>query len=185
MSSYFDDGFVDQEVGSGDRKQSVAFPTQDSSSNPFDDEPAPLPAPVAQNLMDETSGQHQVVDLNSGVSSMSMNHPVHHAISSFASSSARFDKILVGEPELQGGLLSKYHVYKIQTEPPSGPGVPRRYSHFDWLRECLVKSFPGVFVPPLPPKKLLGKGDDTFLAERRSDLEHFLNRIRLSPSFLF
>lgn len=31
---------------------------------------------------------------------------------------------------------------------------------FVWLRDLLCRIFPGVFIPPLPPKKILSSNDD-------------------------
>lgn len=94
---------------------------------------------------------------------------------------SKLESITVGEPELKGGRFDKYHVFRITTQPSTGAGVERRFTDFIWLRETLVKMYPGVFIPPLPPKKLLGlilgnKNDD-FLAERRSDIHRWLNRL--------
>ena len=33
--------------------------------------------------------------------------------------------------------------------------VHRRFSDFVWLRNTLAVRYPGVFVPPLPPKKTI------------------------------
>jgi len=45
-----------------------------------------------------------------------------------------------------------------------------------------MRMYPGVFVPPLPPKKMVGSLEESFVAERRVDLERFLNRIQQSPN---
>jgi hypothetical protein len=104
-------------------------------------------------------------------------------------------KIECTEPELRGGLI-KHTEYKI-----IAPGVAaaehvwRRYNvsplrdiieaihpsvsagqDFIWLRTSLEKTFPGLFIPPLPPKKALGNKGDSFVAERKEDLSRFLNR---------
>jgi len=75
--------------------------------------------------------------------------------------------------------LSKWHVYIIECDPPySGViNVARRYNDFKWLRSRLAIEFPGVFVPLLPPTKIMGRFEDEFVEERRYDLERFLQRI--------
>jgi len=90
---------------------------------------------------------------------------------------SKYGKIVVHEPELRGtNRFNRHHAYKI-TAPNSGVDhVFRRFKDFVWLYETLVRFFPGVFVPPLPPKKILGSLDNTVVAERRIDLERFLNR---------
>jgi len=87
--------------------------------------------------------------------------------------------IKVSDPELRGThILNKHHAYKI-TAPNSGVShVFRRYKDFDWLRSSLVRMYPGMFVPPLPPKKMMGSLEESFVAERRVDLERFLNRVQ-------
>jgi len=88
-------------------------------------------------------------------------------------------QVFVHEPEERGSFLNKYHVYKVTHSPtlPSVEGhVHRRFSEFEWLRSHLVRTFPGLFVPPLPPKKITGK-DTEFLLERRNDLANFMNRL--------
>jgi len=93
------------------------------------------------------------------------------------SKQSKYGKISVHEPELRGtNRFNRYHAYKI-TAPQSGiDHVFRRFKDFVWLQETLVKFFPGVFIPPLPPKKILGSLDNSVVAERRIDLERFLNR---------
>lgn len=45
------------------------------------------------------------------------------------------------------------------------------------LRNTLVSAFPGVFVPPLPEKKMLGSKDEHFVEGRRLDLQRWLQRL--------
>lgn len=86
--------------------------------------------------------------------------------------------IIVRMPEIRGtNLLNKHHEYQIQSIQNGNPKfVFRRYADFVWLHECLEKLFPGIFIPPLPPKRILGSQGDTFVAERRIALQRFLNR---------
>jgi hypothetical protein len=77
------------------------------------------------------------------------------------SSKSKHGKIIVGEPELREGKLGKltsHHVYKVSCSAGAVEHVFRRYTDFIWLRNTLVKAFPGIFIPPLPPKptQLLG-----------------------------
>jgi len=72
--------------------------------------------------------------------------------------------------ELRGAALMKYHVYKVQCPGIGVDHVFRRFKvcgqlhqddpvhvvqDFVWLRASLCDMFPGVFVAPLPPKKIL------------------------------
>ena len=34
--------------------------------------------------------------------------------------------------------------------------VVRRYSDFDWLHEQLVRAHPGIMIPPVPEKAIVG-----------------------------
>lgn len=94
-------------------------------------------------------------------------------------------KVRVDTPEERKSRFKNYLVYPVSAEP-SFPGVVvsmRRYSDFKWLRDSLCSQFPGMFIPPLPPKKLFGNFDEMFVEERRVDLERFLNRVELIHPF--
>jgi len=81
--------------------------------------------------------------------------------------------------EERKGRVQKHTVYIIECDP-SPPGVitvARRYNDFKWLRGVLCSQFPGLFVPPLPPANVIGRFENSFIEERRQDLERFLNRI--------
>ena len=74
-------------------------------------------------------------------------------------SQSKHGRIVVGEPELKGGKFTSFHVYKVSSAASTAELVWRRYSDFVWLRNLLVKSFPGIFIPPLPEKKAFGNHD--------------------------
>lgn len=77
----------------------------------------------------------------------------------------------------------KYVAYAVTVAPRlrSVINVRRRYSDFEWLRNVLVKHYPGYFVPPLPPKKAIGNLNEDFLDERQGDLHRFMNRLCQDP----
>ena len=52
-----------------------------------------------------------------------------------------------------------------------------RYTDFVWLVERLEEFYAGVIIPPLPPKKSLGRFESSFIESRRVALERFLNRL--------
>ena len=59
----------------------------------------------------------------------------------------------------------------------------RRYSDFEWLRIVLIKTFPGLLIPPLPPKKIGSRRfDNDFVEKRMNFLTKFLNVICESES---
>lgn len=70
----------------------------------------------------------------------------------------KFDppEIDVCNPQLKSGAVSKHHVYTLRGRDRFGDfEVLRRYSEFDLFREILVQRFPGIYVPPLPKKKIV------------------------------
>ncbi|POW01036.1 hypothetical protein PSTT_12762 [Puccinia striiformis] len=86
--------------------------------------------------------------------------------------------IRLSSPE---GWLLKHNVYIVDHEK-KGTSVPRRYSDFVWLNECLLKRYPFRLLPTLPPKRIaisghhLVAGDDTqFLERRRRGLQRCMN----------
>ncbi len=50
----------------------------------------------------------------------------------------------------------------------------RRFSEFFALRNMLSLRWPGVYIPQIPEKKVMGNKDDKFVEERRLLLERFL-----------
>jgi hypothetical protein len=53
----------------------------------------------------------------------------------------------------------------------------RRYQDFDWLHQQLTNSFPGVIIPPLPDKSIVGRFNADFIDARRRGLHKFLMRV--------
>ena len=94
-------------------------------------------------------------------------------------------KVMVEDPQTRSTTFSSFVSYAVTVHPQlvGVINVRRRYTDFRWLRETLVKLFPGYFVPPIPGKKGLGKFDDYFLEERQGELERFLSRL-VSDSIL-
>lgn len=69
----------------------------------------------------------------------------------------------------------KYTVSAIDQDGPFEES--RRYSEFFALREALAARWPGVYIPAIPEKKLMGNKDDKFVEERRSLLERFMKEL--------
>ena len=81
--------------------------------------------------------------------------------------------------EERKGRVQKHTVYIIEADP-SPPGVitvARRYNDFKWLRGVLCQLYPGLFVPPLPPANVIGRFENSFIEERRQDLERYIYNI--------
>ena len=65
-------------------------------------------------------------------------------------------------------LNGRYVVYMITGEDKEGFFTGnRRYNEFFVLRQMLTLNFPGVFVPAVPGKKMVGNKDFKFILERR------------------
>eukprot|EP00937_MAST-01D_sp_MAST-1D-sp2_P005493 g5493.t1 len=87
-------------------------------------------------------------------------------------------EICVSEPCKQSDGINAYITYNIRVKPVDAADfvVVRRYSDFVWLHQHLAAEFPGVVVPPLPEKLLVGRFSAEFVENRRRALERFLNR---------
>jgi len=126
-----------------------------------------VPAGPASNPFDEARGTPELKN---------------SAGPSFAAAEDKDDgamKIAVDDPKTEGGRLQSYVTYCVSVKPPL-PGVSsvrRRYSDFEWLRKTLLTLFPGVFIPPLPEKKIFASKDEDFVKERAVGLERFMNRL--------
>ena len=59
----------------------------------------------------------------------------------------------VGAPFLVKQTLSNHHAYPIIGKDSNGEiECHRRYSHFEKFRSCLLVRYPGLYIPPIPPK---------------------------------
>jgi hypothetical protein len=75
-------------------------------------------------------------------------------------------EITVGEPVLVKQNFKDFHAYPIVGRDSLGEfECQRRFSHFYEFRLALVMRYPGLFIPPMPPKKLSGKGEEITLIE--------------------
>jgi hypothetical protein len=62
----------------------------------------------------------------------------------------------VCDPILKSSATSKHHEYNVTGTIDNVPfEVYRRFKQFNLLREVLFQRFPGLYVPPMPPKKKL------------------------------
>lgn len=81
-------------------------------------------------------------------------------------------KLEIKDVEQKGTGMKKFTVYNIVGFDSLGEiNVLRRYSEFDSFRQQLFSRYPGLFIPPLPPKQNSGKTEEMFVAERRYFLE--------------
>lgn len=78
------------------------------------------------------------------------------------------------DPQIKSGHV----VYKCRGVDKDGAWEgERRYREFHRLHEELVKRWPGIPVPQIPPKKNFGNKDVKFINERRFYLERFLKKM--------
>jgi hypothetical protein len=77
---------------------------------------------------------------------------------------------------------SDFHIYKVtgilrneQFE------IFRRYSDFLTLREALCERYPGLYIPPIPPKKIVGSKNSSFVEERCFLLNMFIKQLSRCP----
>lgn len=71
-------------------------------------------------------------------------------------------------------------VYKITTKPFNYI-VRRRFNDFVWLRDSLVRNYPGFYVPPLSEKGVKRSFDVHYINERMKILQIFLDQITELP----
>ncbi|XP_061754681.1 sorting nexin-12 isoform X8 [Nerophis ophidion] len=108
---------------------------------------------------------------------------------------SNFLEIDVFDPQVVGVGRQRYTIYKVRmrTNLPifklKDSCVTRRYSDFEWLKKELERDSK-IVVPPLPGKALKrqlpfrsdeGLFEDSFIEERRSGLEQFINKIAGHP----
>lgn len=90
--------------------------------------------------------------------------------------------IEVCEPQLKADTIGKHHIFKVKGRDHQGDfEVMRRFKQFDLLRNVLFARFLGLYVPPIPEKKAMGKTDAFFVEERMFYLNKFMADIAALP----
>lgn len=69
----------------------------------------------------------------------------------------------------------KYTVTGVDAEGPFESS--RRYREFFALRNILIARWPGIYIPSIPEKQLVGNKDNKFIEERRHLLERFMKEL--------
>ena len=81
----------------------------------------------------------------------------------------------VATPVLIKQTMTDYHEYPIVGRDSNGAiECQRRFNLFYEFRQALICHFPGLFIPPLPAKKVTGKSEAFTLIERQHFLDLFL-----------
>ena len=84
-------------------------------------------------------------------------------------------ELAVGAPVLIKAALGDYHEYPIAGLDSNGRiECARRFNLFFEFREALMLRYSGLYIPPLPAKKVTGKSEATTLLERQHFLDLFL-----------
>ncbi|CAD8071320.1 unnamed protein product [Paramecium primaurelia] len=71
-------------------------------------------------------------------------------------------------------MLGRYAYYKIQVDQNI---ISRRFNDFVHFYDALLTNYPGLFVPRIPEKQVMGNLEEDFLRVRRRMLQYFLNSI--------
>ncbi|KAJ7612482.1 hypothetical protein DFH06DRAFT_1371182 [Mycena polygramma] len=80
----------------------------------------------------------------------------------------------------QGFILNRYMVYEISSS--RGSPVPRRYSEFVFVWECLMRRYPFRLFPALPAEAHRSRvADELFIEQRRRGLARSLNFVLNHP----
>lgn len=62
-------------------------------------------------------------------------------------------QICIEASELQGTGLKKHTIYRIKGHDSLGDiDVRRRFNEFYLFRDILFSRYPGLYIPPIPPK---------------------------------
>jgi hypothetical protein len=87
--------------------------------------------------------------------------------------SDKYKEFSVKEPMKHGTYIT-YQVQGFISEPFT---CPKRFSDFEWLRECLLDKWIGFFIPAIPPKQAIGNMDKEFILERKQQLNSFIKQL--------
>lgn len=81
--------------------------------------------------------------------------------------------------EVKNPVKTAGHItYTVAGVDSEGPfEQQRRFREFFALKNTLVSRWPGIYIPALPEKKIVGNKDQNFIEERRILLERFMKDI--------
>ena len=90
------------------------------------------------------------------------------------------------EEFLNSGYID-YTISAICNHPAFPAGyftVERRYSDFAWLRDEMGKDYPGLIIPALPEKQILGTFEQQFIEARKRGIQKFLNKVAANDTLV-
>lgn len=82
-------------------------------------------------------------------------------------------------------MKGSHTTYTVTGQDQDGEfDISRRYNDFYSVREHLVKHWPGVYIPPIPPKKSTGNKADDFIEDRVIFLDRFMKQMAKYPALI-
>eukprot|EP00824_Muranothrix_gubernata_P000723 TRINITY_DN1083_c0_g1_i1.p1 TRINITY_DN1083_c0_g1~~TRINITY_DN1083_c0_g1_i1.p1 ORF type:complete len:438 (-),score=49.59 TRINITY_DN1083_c0_g1_i1:25-1338(-) len=79
-----------------------------------------------------------------------------------------------------------HHEYLVKGRDDEGEfEVYRRYKEFISLRNALGGRWPGIYIPPVPPKKVFGNKKEEFVQERMHYLHRYCKKLAHYPFIFF
>ena len=80
--------------------------------------------------------------------------------------------------------FKNYIIYDLLGSEINNSSILRRYSDFFSLREKLKENWPGIYIPNIPPKKLIGNTNEKLISNRMRLLNAFCFKLSKIP-YLF
>ena len=82
----------------------------------------------------------------------------------------------VCDPEHHKDKVKSYTSYTLKGTMVTDP-ISRRYRDFDALRKKLVERWPGIFIPNIPHKKIMGNKGKSIIVLRLEMINRFLKKL--------
>lgn len=87
-------------------------------------------------------------------------------------------QIKVDNPVYHAGGIDNFVAYKIIGQDEEGSySNYRRFSEFYEMREVLIANWPGFYIPPISPKKIISSNTSESINERLRFLTSFCKKI--------
>ena len=90
----------------------------------------------------------------------------------------------VENPKLIEDPLGSYTSYTIKGKKIKNP-IERRYREFDYLRIKIQEKFPGIIIPNLPHKQIIGEKQKKIIDMRVEQINRFCYKISKLPIYKF
>ena len=116
-------------------------------------------------------------------STTSFEKSIQQSLSTLTSQNIEERPLYLTTPNLEDKVLTSYVTYTLKGTLIPSP-ILRRYSDFFSLREKLLERWPGIYIPPIPPKKAIGNTDIKIIQFRLRLLNNFLHQLSQIPFLL-